>query len=616
MMRRAIAALRLAWAAAPGALLASLALAVSDGILPVTSAWGTKLLLDELVGAKRPSHVWFAVVLIGLSLILLGCLRSLSRYMQSALHRGLRVTVQERLFAAVNRHVGLAPFEDPSYLDRLRLAEEAGDRAPEEVSSAAIRLVQGFLQASAFLVTLLVVWPPMVIFVLAAALAVGKLQLFVGRKRAAMLGELSGLWRRQVFYRNLLTDLRAAKEVRLFGLGDFMHGRMMGEVREANRAERRNDRRVLWTDAVLGGIGALVTAAGTAVAAQQALRGGLSIGDLSIFVAAVAGVSSAATGATGALAQAYEALLLFGHYADLTAATTAPQKGTAAPALREGIRFEDVWFRYDRGGPWVLRGASFTAPFGKAVGLVGVNGAGKSTIVKLLCRFYEPERGRILWDGVPLSTLDPRALRDRISAVFQDFMSYDLTAQDNIGIGRVASHRDLARVRRAAALAGVDADIEALPGGYSTLLSMIFAPEEADGFASTLSGGQWQRVAIARAFLRDDADLLILDEPSSGLDAEAESVLHQRLHALRQGRSSLLISHRLAALRDADLIIVLRDGRIVEEGTHWSLLELGGDYARLFRTQASGYLADYRANATSTRPITSLAGTGPNAAES
>ncbi|MEV4299750.1 ABC transporter ATP-binding protein [Microbispora rosea] len=236
----------------------------------------------------------------------------------------------------------------------------------------------------------------------------------------------------------------------------------------------------------------------------------------------------------------------------------------------------------------MLRGVDLVIPHGASIGLVGVNGAGKSTLIKLLCRMYEPQRGRILWDGVDLGAMAPEDLRSRITAVFQDFMTYDLTARENVGVGRLESLGDLDAIRRAARPAGVDDALAALPYGYDTLLSRIFVGLDDDDRAQ-LSGGQWQRVAVARAFLREEADLMILDEPSAGLDPEAEHALHERLMSLTVGRTSLLISHRLGALRDADEIVVLDGGRIAERGPHAALLEHGGVYARLFALQSAAY---------------------------
>jgi len=270
------------------------------------------------------------------------------------------------------------------------------------------------------------------------------------------------------------------------------------------------------------------------------------------------------------------------------------------PALRHGVVFEDVWFRYGADGPWVLRGVDLELPYGLAVGLVGINGAGKSTLVKLLCRFYDPQRGRILWDGVDLRELSTVELRRRIGVTFQDFMTYELTAAENVALGAVelldapdrdaAPHTgpDLGRIRAAAARADVDTTLQALPRGYRTLLSRTFA-DDGEQSGVQLSGGQWQRVALARSLLREDAELLILDEPSSGLDALAERRVHQALRDYRVGRTSLLISHRLAALREADLIVVLADGRVAERGSHTELMDREGRYAELFSAQAEGY---------------------------
>jgi ATP-binding cassette subfamily B protein len=309
----------------------------------------------------------------------------------------------------------------------------------------------------------------------------------------------------------------------------------------------------------------------------------------------VAGTQAALAATVDNAANARQALLLFAHHErvmSLPGDLPAPGEPQRLPALRRGIELHDVWFRYDESHPWVLRGVDLTIPHGASVALVGLNGAGKSTLIKLLCRFYDPSRGAILWDGIDIRDVPPAELRARMGVLFQDYMSYDLTAAENIGVGEVEAMSDRARLQAAAELAGAHETVQALPRGYDTMLSRVFfGPEDDDDPQAgvTLSGGQWQRLALARALVRERRDLLILDEPSSGLDAQAEYEVHRRLREHRADNTSLLVSHRLGAVRDADLIVVLGDGRIIERGTHDELIALGGRYARLFATQASGY---------------------------
>jgi ATP-binding cassette subfamily B protein len=408
-----------------------------------------------------------------------------------------------------------------------------------------------------------------------------------------MMWGISSNTRRQLFYGSLLTSPDAAKEVRLFGLGDFLRGRMLTELGTVNEAERDLDRRTLHSQGLLSLLGAAVAAGGLIWAVLAAAAGGLSVGDVSVFVAAVAGVQTALTAIVSQWAGAHNALLMFGHYIGVVRAgpglPVAPEPA-ALPPLRTGIELRDVWFRYDDEHPWVLRGVDLFIPHGQAVALVGLNGAGKSTLVKLLCRLYDPVRGSIHWDGVDLREVHPDDLRARVGAVFQDYMAYDLTAGENIMLGDLAAGADPEPVRAAARRAGIHDTLDTLPRGYDTLLSRIFFGDDDERQAGvTLSGGQWQRLALARALMRHRRDLLILDEPSSGLDAEAEHAVHLGLRRHRAGRTSVLISHRLGALRDADLIVVLSDGRIAERGSHGELMAMEGTYARLFGLQASGY---------------------------
>jgi ATP-binding cassette subfamily B protein len=594
MLRRAWAAVRLSCSAAPGATAALVGLAVAEGLLPVVGAWSLKLLLDELArgGAATPGRVALATAALAGVGLLLGFQLTVGTYVQATVRRAVRLAVQDRLLQQINAYKDLTPFEDPAFLNRVRLGEQVAEQAPEELFDGVLTALRSALMASGFLTALLLTWPPVVGLLLATAVPSVLLQLRLGRRRAVLTEELTPLARRQLFLYSLLTDTRAAKEIRLFGLGDYLHGRVLGDLRSALASEAALDRRAMRSDSAIQLLAMLVTAIATVVAAYEAMRGRLSVGDVSVFLTATAGVHAAISSAATAVAATYQGLLLFGHYQDLVEDERArsPATPSAAPLpLRKGIEVRDVWFRYGDDQPWVLRGASLSIPCGAAVGLVGLNGAGKSTIVKLICRMYEPLAGTIRWDGVDLREFDHAALRSRITAVFQDFMAYDLTAAENIGVGRLAAIDDLDAIRTAARAAGVDAVVTELPSGYRTLLSRMFESDDAMAASSLLSGGHWQRIALARAFLRPDADLMILDEPSAGLDAQAEHELHRSVYRLRAGRTSLLISHRLNALRDCDIIYVFDGGRVVEHGNHDGLIRAAGLYARLFKLQAAGY---------------------------
>ncbi|GIJ46108.1 multidrug ABC transporter permease [Virgisporangium aliadipatigenens] len=593
--RAAWAVTRLTWAATGALLPLYFAVMAVDAMLPVAAAWFTKHVIDALVGGGPVLVPAASLAVVG---VLAAVLPAPTLLLGNVLGRRAALLATLRLFAATERLGGLARFEDPLFADRLRLAQQAPGSCGM-LASSAFGLGRSGLTLIGFVGSLLAISPVLTVALLLAGLPVFLAQLRLSRRRAALHLRLGPTERREMFYANLLTTVQAAKEVRLFGIGGFLRGRLESQRRTADAEKTALDRREAAIEGGLSALGALVAAAALGWAVAAARSGRLGAGDVTVLLAAVAAVQTALYSLIGSLASAHQSLLLFDHY--LAVERVEPDLPVVEPArplpvLARGIRLRDVWFRYGDGHPWILRGVDLFLPHGSSTALVGANGAGKSTLVKLLCRFYDPTRGTIEWDGVDIRDVPVAELRARMSGVFQDYMTYDLTAAENVAVGDIDSCADRERIRRAARTAGVDATLAGLPDGYDTLLSRIFLPVGPRAGATMsgvlLSGGQWQRVALARAFMRRSPELVILDEPSSGLDVDAEHEVHEAMRQHRAGRSTLLISHRLNAVRDADVIVVLHDGVVAERGTHDELLDAEGRYARLFRRQAAGYRDD------------------------
>ncbi|MEU8970168.1 ABC transporter ATP-binding protein [Streptomyces monashensis] len=489
----------------------------------------------------------------------------------------------------------MARFEDPQFLDHLRLAQQAGATAPSQVIGSFSRTVQSCISSVGFVTALVAVSPLVSVVAIISAIPSLLAQLNSSKQRANHLWRSSPAQRKQIFYRSLLTEEQAVKEVRLFGLGSFLHNRMLKELKDVSAGEATVDSRVFRVQTPLALATAAISGCAMLWAVRMAVQHRLTVGDLTVFIAAMSGFQSAVGGIISGTTDLVTASLGFKHYrivVDAPPDLQVPEDPKPLNPLLNVIEFRNVWFRYHDRAPWILRGVNLSIHHGEALALVGLNGAGKSTLVKLLCRFYDPVRGSITWDGEDLRALPIEEVRARIGAIFQDHMAYDLTAYENIAIGDLSKQDARDAVMEAARAADVDETIKALPRGYDTLLSRIFFAGTSRGDPEAgvvLSGGQWQRVAFARGLMRKEADLLILDEPTAGLDADAEAEVHARLQEHRVTTTSLLISHRMGAVKKADKIAVLSDGIIVELGTHDELMEQRGEYARLFNVQAADF---------------------------
>jgi ATP-binding cassette, subfamily B, bacterial len=586
--------LRLAWQARPRFSLVAILLSLVQALLPVAAAWLLKLLLDAVVVYfETPAEQFFRyVVLFAAGYVVVFSLQklvgSLEQYIKGELQRAIGLLVRGNVYRQTLSFEGIAYLENPQYHDLQTVSSQSVQSAPFMIADALSALVRAVSLLVSFLGLLLWLSPLLTVLVLLSAVPHLLIHLKFGRDRFKLSFDLSPLQRESFYFSALLTGLAAAKELRLFGLQSYLFDKWQRTAAENNEAQRQLQYKEMGWQLLLE----LLAFAALALAFFFILLGifnrQMSVGDIALYSSALAGVQTGIVTLVRAIGQTSEVHLFFTQYENLQK-MPQPVRISDNPRpvspLRLAIEFRNVWFRYGDDMSWVLQGISLTIPANQCLALVGVNGAGKSTLVKLITRLYDPTKGQILYDGIDIREFDVAEYRRRLSAVFQDFVQYQLPVWENIGLGDVARIRQRAPIVAAAQEAGIAGRIAALPNGYETRLSRWLARGEQ---GTDLSGGEWQKIAIARAFMRE-ADLILLDEPTAALDSETESRLVALLTQLKTGRTSLLISHRFSTVKLADVIVVMDGGRVSECGTHAELMRLNGLYTRMYSAQADLY---------------------------
>jgi ATP-binding cassette, subfamily B, bacterial len=585
-------ALRLVWQAdAAGAMVLG-ALTLVQAALPATMAWVGKLIIDAAVNhANLPplevrALVWRYVSFeLGLAVLSL-TLSRIATYNREVLRAALGNIINEQILEK-SLTLELRHFEDSATYDLMQNARREAASRPLSLAMDAVGVVRNALTLSSFAVLLWSVsWWSVVVLVLAAIPA------FLAETKLSTDAFRLYSWRapegRKLNYLEwVLTRDSTVKEVKLFGLGPLVLGRYRALFAKFLGEDKRLARRRLVLGTLLGMLSLAAFYACYLLVAARAADARITVGDLTLYVAVFHQGQGALESVLTSIAGMYEDALYLSNLTFFLELPTVAEGPRTLPAATLGkgphtLELDHVSFRYPNRQEDALHDITLTLQPGEKLALVGENGAGKSTLIKLLLRLYEPTSGVIRYGGVDVRDLDAGELRSRVGAVFQDFVRYQFTAAENIGLGLPEKLDDRARIETAAEAGGASALVDGLPQKYDTMLGgWVEKGQE-------LSGGQWQKLAIARAFMRE-SEILILDEPTASIDAEAEVAMFERFRVLAKDRSAIIISHRFSTVRMADRIAVLEGGRVTELGSHEALLARNGRYAKLFTMQAQGY---------------------------
>jgi ATP-binding cassette subfamily B protein len=576
--------LRLVWRSSPRGSLALGLLTLVASLVPLVIAYAGKRIMDAVVaGSHEATLRWVLIELAAVAIASLGQ-RGLG-LVRSLLGARLSIDINTMILEKAQT-LELRHFEDAEFYDKLTKARREASSRPLSVVTETFQLLQNTITLVGYVV-LLVQWSGLAVLgLIAAAIPATIAEVRFSSAAFRMRNWRSPEARRLNYLEYVLANDEHAKEVKLFGLGPVL----LQRFRELGQTFYEDDkklaiRRAGWAWALsLLGTGAFYVS--YALMALAAAAGRLTLGNMVLYVMAFRQGQQGFQSILTAIGGMYEDNLYMSNlFAYLAIEVDAPiLMLTTGDSVDEGIVFDDVGFQYPGQKAWALRHVSLRIAKNESLALVGHNGAGKTTFIKLLSRLYEPTEGRILLDGRDLRSWDREALRKRIGVVFQDFNQYQFKVRENVGLGSVDHRDDEPRIVRAVELGGATEVVKGLSGGLDTQLGKWFK----DG--TELSGGQWQKVALARAFMREEADILVLDEPTAALDAEAEHAVFERFRRLAKERTTILISHRFPTVRMADRIIVLEGGQVQEEGTHDGLVAAGGRYAHLFSLQAQGYL--------------------------
>jgi ATP-binding cassette subfamily B protein len=577
-------ALRMAWHSSPGTAalwISVLALAAS---LPIAIAWVGKAIVDAVVAHDVGLALSWVLVEMGLVAVM------------AAAQRGggmLRALLGVRLGLSVNLEIlrkaqtlELRHFQDPEFYDQLTRARREATHRPLSVAAELLGLLSALTTLLGFVALLLSFSVVAVALLLVAAIPAALAELRFSRVAFELRNRRATDARMLGYLEYVLASDEHAKEVMMLGLGPTLLSRYEHVSEDIWRDERSLAiRRTLWV-VLLSQLGTLTFYGCYAFIAIQAAMGELGLGDMTMYVLAFRSGQLSFQAILLALGSLYEHDLYMSNLLGFLAIPVASHPPMLAPAPEReerGIRFENVGFRYPEQDRFALRNIDMLIPPGQTLALVGHNGAGKTTFIKLLSGLYEPSEGRILLDGRDLRSYPREELRRRLAVVFQDYNQYQLSVRENVGFGSPTHADDEARVSEAIARGGADELVAALPQGVHTQLGRWFQG------GVELSGGQWQRIALARAFMRRESDILVLDEPTAALDIDAEGEVFERVRSLAEGRMLILISHRFANVRMADRIVVLEQSGVIEDGTHEQLIARDGVYAAMFRKQARGY---------------------------